>query len=166
MAVINQYVNSLVAAGKRDLGHFVGGVGLNAMVVTFEVAAADDDGSIYRIVKDIHPDVIITAIKVWNDALTSGTSWNLGLYDSLSEGGAIIGSGNQFLSAADFSSARLHAAPLDGMTACDIASVGNKVFEWAAHTILTKRRAYDICLTATTVGSAAGTVTVQLDFMT
>lgn len=165
-SVFNDYVNSLVQSGKRDAGHFVGGVEHHTMFVTWEIAdATNDDGSIYRVVKNIHPDVILTNIKFWNDALTGFTSASLGLYLPLAEGGAIIGSGNQFMSAVDISSAHVHNANLDGMSACDVASLGNKIFEWAGHTILTKKRGYDLALTATTGGSGAGTISIQIDFM-
>lgn len=164
-AVINDYVNALVVSGKRDLGHFVGGSEPGIIVVTFEVAAADSDGSIYRVVKNIHPDIILTNIKLWTDAITSGTSYSLGLYQTLAEGGAIIGTGDQFLSAKDISAGNLHASPIDGMTAVDIANIGNKIFEHAGHTILTKKRGYDLAVTATTVGSAAGTVSLQIDYV-
>lgn len=165
MSVINDYVNSLVAAGKRDMGHFVGGVEIHKMFVTFEVAAADSDGSIYRVVKNIHPDVILTGIKLWTDAITGASSYSIGLYLPLADGGAVIGTGVEFLSAKDVSAGNLHASPIDGMTAVDIANLGNKIFEHAGHTILTKKRGYDIAVTATTVGSAAGTVSLEFEFM-
>lgn len=164
MSVINDYVDSRVAAGKVNRGAFVGGGDHFTIIVTFEVAAADSDGSIYRVIKCVNPDYILTSIKLWTDVITSGTSYSIGLYKTLLDGGAVINSGTEFLSAKDISAGNLHAAPIDGMTAVDIANLQNRIYEHAGHTITSKLRGYDIAVTATTVGSAAGTVTLQFDF--
>lgn len=162
-AVVNTYVNALTAAGKLDKGVFTDGVGAVVMIQTFATAAADDDGSIYRLFKSISPNLICVRASVYNDAITGGTSWDLGIYDAVSEGGAVINK-NIFMSAQDLSSAHAPGASLNGLGNLAVASVTKMIFEQAGHTILTKHRGYDIALTANTVGSGVGNITVVMEF--
>ncbi len=164
-AIVNDYVNALVAAGKLDKGAFVNGGAVIEAVVPFEVAAADDDGSIYRLLKDINPNLILISAEISNDTgMTSSSDWDLGIYLPLSEGGAVI-TKDVFLNGGDLSSAHVAGAGLNAISALDVANLGKMIFEQAGHTILTKKRGYDIALTANTVGSVAGSVSVRLRFI-
>ena len=49
MAVENKYVNANVAADKKAIPALINGDEGKVAVTTFEVAAADDDGSIFRV---------------------------------------------------------------------------------------------------------------------
>src|SRR4051812_28967864 len=81
MAVENKYVNSRVNAGKREISSLAG-LGEKPVVIrtTFEVAAADSDGSVYRIARGIPTRCRIGKIEIANDAITGGTDWDLGFY--------------------------------------------------------------------------------------
>lgn len=168
MAVINAYVNTNVAAGKLADAAQLMGSPTRKMVGTFEVAAADDNGSIYRVFKGLSPDIIITNILVCNDAITGGTQYDVGLYGVLDYdgiGAVVSGKANCFANNLDLSSAHARGSELSGISALDVADSGKRLYEIAGHTQSTKLPAYDLCLTADTVGSGAGTVTVILEYV-
>lgn len=162
MAVENKYVNADVVAENKAVAAFIGGAAPYFAVVTFETAAADDDLSVYRLLKAVPADYIPIDIKIWHDAITSGTDWDLGLYKT--NLGAVL-TKDVFLNGADFSSAVLHAAPVDGLTAVDIADVQKRIYEHASDTLATRELGYDICLTANTVGSGVGTISATFMFV-
>lgn len=160
MAVENKYVNANIVAGKPAMAIQSGGAEVKVFSETFEIAAADDDGSIYRVFKDVPSDLIPVKIEVGCDAITGGTDYDLGFYDV--EGynaGAVVDKdnlmdGQTLATASNFG--------LNGMGAVDVANCCKRFWELAGHTVTTKRKAYDICLTANTVGTAAGTVSIKM----
>lgn len=164
MAVENKYVNSDVAAGKKVNSAFNDGQHPIKMVCTFEVAAANDDGSIFRLFKNVNPDLIPVSIVLLNDAITGCTSVDLGLYEPLEAGGAVIDK-DVFLAAEDINGGNARSSPVDGLTAVAIENVQKKIFELAGHTLATRKKGYDIALTANTIGSAAGTISVIAEFI-
>ena len=180
MAVVNQYVNASYAANgliqnpPGMLNKFRGGAGGNAFSVyeTFNIAATDSSGSVYRILKSVDPNVTPYRISIANTAITGSTSFHLGLY--LSNFGAIVGTGNQFVNAQSLAGARASLHPsvaLDGLSAVPIQSYFQRLFEYAgqttnAPTIATTRQdAFDICLTLNTSGGVAGTVSILMEFV-
>lgn len=160
MAVENKYVNSDIVANKKAVAALVHGAELMCAIATFEVAAADDDGSVYRLF-NVNPHYIPVAIWVTNDAITGGTDYDLGLYKPSVNGvsGAVIGK-DIFADGMNLSSAHLRTAALDGLVTVDAANSTKKIYEHAGDTLSTRELSYDIALTANTVGSGAGTVTV------
>lgn len=165
MAVENKYVDSLLAADKLQTPALVKTAGSFVSIATFEVAAADDDGSIYRLFKNLDPELIPIRIEIYNDAITLGTDYDLGLYETLSDGqGGTVVDKDIFYDGADLSSAHASGSPLDGLTTVDIANRTKRLYEHGGHTIITKKQGYDLALTANTVGSAAGTITVIVEF--
>ena len=89
----------------------IAGGHLRAQVATIEVAAADDDTSVYRLFR-LPSNAKVTAIMVFNDAITGGTSYDVGLYRTAADGGAAVDV-DAFASAVDMSSARAAAGPLN-----------------------------------------------------
>lgn len=166
MAVINDYVdaNLAVAVDKKanalSVARAEGFIG----AVTFEVAAADSDASIYRVFKGVNPDLIPIRVEIYNDAITGGSSYDLGLYDSLAEGGLVIDK-DIFAATLDMSTAAASGSPKDGLKDVNQADRVKRIYELAGHTLTTKHVSYDIALTANTVGSAAGTITVIAFFV-
>ncbi len=123
-----------------------------------EVASADSDGSVYRMVR-VPSGAVIYRIEVMNDAITAGTDYDIGLYFTAVAGGAAVDA-NLFATAIDMSSAR--ALPLDAMfEVLNIDQMEKRLWE---HALLTSDPycEYDICFTANTVGSAAGTVAMRV----
>ena len=171
MAVVNAYTDSNIDATTGQVNKLLnalasGGARVGAMLATFEVAAADSDGSIYRVFKDVEPTLVPLAVLIANDAITGGTDWDVGIYapdlgdvkvaDCISGGTAI-----------DLSSAHANLLPgtaANGFAGLAIDNPRKKIYEYAGDLLATKLGAYDIALTANTVGSAAGTITVLFLF--
>lgn len=160
MAVRDEYVNSNVASGKLDIDAFVSGQGiLRGGVATFEIASADDDASIFRLFKNVGAEVVPLSLRVACDALTGATDFDMGLYDPLERGGAVIDK-DILADGINLSAGYSRILGLDGLVSVDLADAQKRLYQLAGHTFLTKKPGYDICLTANTIGSGAGTVTV------
>lgn len=169
MAVINAYVDTNIAAGKLSDNVAAGNGGvLKWMVCSFVVGSSDAAGSIYRVFKGVSPDVIIKSVRLFNDALTGATSVSCGLYNVLDYDnvGAIVGTGDQFASAVNIASGNaVTSTPLVFDKALSIANRNQPLYIVAGHTQLTKKHAYDICLTMTAMTTGAtGNVCLMVEF--
>ena len=92
MAVVNAYVTHNASSKAIDVdiaARCLGGV-VKCVPFSFEVAAADDNGSVYRIVKGISPRAIPLSFKLFSDSITGLTAVTVGTYKSLDLGGAVI----------------------------------------------------------------------------
>ena len=126
------------------------------------VAAADDDTSIYFLTR-VHSSWSIKHIWLKNDAITAGTSFDLGLYSTLAT--PVIVDVDAYGSAIDMSTART-TLPVDGSCeARDIIKVNQKVWEDAGATAETNVW-YWLTLLANTVGSAAGDISFSVEYTT
>lgn len=163
MAVEDKYVDSELAAGKLAKAAHNAGADLVCMVASFEVAAADDDGSVYRLFKDLPGTLIPVQIEIMNDAITGATDYELGLYEPGIGGAAkdidcLLGSTN-------IASGNARSSKLDGLGAVAIEDSQQTLMELAGDTLDTTPGSYDLAITANTVGSAAGTITVTAWFI-
>ncbi len=158
MAVEDKYVNSLLAAGKKAPATFAIGGRLLCLPFNFEVAAADDNDSVYRIGK-LPANAIPIKGEIFADALTSLTDLDLGLYKP-GIGGAVVDI-DLFADGLDIASGEAITAPLNLLTnlggADPVGSVGEKVWELLGLSAPTLQ-SYDLALTARAAGSGAGTV--------
>ena len=163
MAVEDKYVDSAVAAGNVGVGAAVQGKTLKCVRKTFEVAAADDNNSVYRVFPDVNPELIPVQINVYNDAITGGTDYDLGLYER-GIGGAVI---DQDVLAAtlNMSSGASLGSPKNGLGALNVADVEKALHQLVSQNIGSLKGGYDICVTAPTVGTAAGTITVEMFYI-
>lgn len=166
MAVENKYVDSTIEADGIASAPTTGRGEMFAGTITFEVAAADSDLSVYRLFKALSPDTRIIDIKINSDAITSGTDWDLGFYEVSAAGqtGAVVDK-DALLDGLDLSSATVAGAEVSAFTAPNILNLVDPIYLLAGDTATTKKPAYDIALTANTVGSAAGTITVRIIFV-
>ncbi len=166
MAVENKYVNANTEASKLTEAAFVHGDKTVSAVVTFEVAAADSDASVYRLLKNVPADLIPVQIHIASDAITSGNDWDLGFYKPTVDGvnGAVIDA-DKLANTLDLSSASTWASPKDGLENLDLNEVQERIYTLAGDTLDTKEIGYDIALTANTVGSAAGTISAKFIFV-
>lgn len=162
LAVEDKYVNANTEAGKKATALESGGGNAVCLVGTEEIAAADDDGSVYRFFKAVPAEYVPLRLEVYNDAITAGTDYDIGLYevkDDNGNGGAVVDK-DKFADGLDMSSGAAKGSPKDGLSAIGIDEVAETLWELAGHTISTRKPAYDIALTANTVGSAAGTISM------
>lgn len=134
---------------------------LKVSSTTISVAAADADGDIYAVLP-VHSSWSIKSIRIFNDAITAGTSYDLGLYSNASTPAVV--DVDAYGSAIDMSSART-TAPLEAMfEARDIVKINKKVYEDAGLTT-DSNVWYLLALTANTVGSAQGDITVVVEYV-
>lgn len=166
MAVENKYVNADIVANKKVNVNANAGALTWTMEGSFEVAVADSDLSVYRIIKGAPWNLIPSKIEIYNDVITDGTDYDLGIYESTVDGveGPVID--REALAAAlDMTSAGTRPTPKDGMNAVDIGSPGQTLLELAGETLTDHKTNYDIAFTAVTVGSALGTVAYRITFI-
>jgi hypothetical protein len=166
MAVENKYVNSDIVAEKKANSAFNEGAASVIAVAQFEVAAADDNGSVYRLFKNVNPDLIPVRIEILADAITGGTDYDLGFYET-SEGG-VDGpeiDKDKLLDGIDFSSGFARGSEQNGLAGVGIDEAQERIYELAGDTQATKKIGYDIAITANTVGSGAGTIAVTAWFV-
>ena len=155
----DKYVNADIVANKKGSGYEVGGTLLVPLCQTEEIISTDNDGDIYRFFKGVSGDCKIVDLLVFSDAITSATDYDIGFYEV--NGGAVVDA-DALLSSGDISGGKAVGSGLSGLSAVDVADLANPIYELAGHTVATRKAAYDICVTANTVGSATGTVTLQL----
>lgn len=169
MTVQNKYVSALLAAGKLEnaaLG--AGGARTITMVATEEIATTTTDEilSVYRFFQ-VSGNLIPVKIEVYGDAAIVALQMDVGLYEQTPFGGADgpVIDRDIFGSAIDIDGITTSTAPIDGMENLDIANRTKKIYEHAAHTVLTSKAGYDIALTSTTAATTGGTVTVVATFV-
>ena len=162
MAVEDKYVNAELAAGKKGSSFATVGQKTITLVQTEEIATTDDDGSVYRFFKGVPSTYIPTEITIVCDAITGGTNYDLGLYE-VGVGEAVVDK-DVLMDGQTLATALTRATGHQlGLGIVDKADVTKTLGELSAQTNVSA--AYDIALTANTVGSAAGTVTIIATFV-
>lgn len=162
MAVENKYVGTLTAAGKLDNAAKTIGDRVIWMTNTVEIAAADDDGSVYRFFKSVPSNLIPVEITITTDGQTGMTDCDLGLY-KVGVSGAVVDK-DVLMDGQTLASALTRASGHQlGLAAVNIADIGKSLATLSAQS--NPDTSYDIALTANTVGSAAGTVSITAVFV-
>lgn len=164
MAVEDKYVDSDVAANNLVHGLKFNGATVIAMRAIAAIAAADDDGSVYRLFRSVPANLIPLHIDIVCDAITGGTDYDLGFYKPLAFGGTVVDKDN-LMDGQTLASA-LTCATGQGLGMKDVSAANQlkKVWEHAGHTSTTKLESYDIALTGNTVGTGAGNACVTAYF--
>lgn len=157
MAIEDKYVDSDLAAGKLAKGALSQGAETITMIATEEIAAADDNGSVYRLFKSVPSTYIPVEITIACDGITGGTDYDLGLYG--------VGAGEPAVDADVLMDGQTLASALTratghqlGLQTVNVADATKTLGELSGQTDVDP--SYDIALTGNTVGTAAGTVTV------
>lgn len=135
---------------------------------TVEVAAADDNASVYRMFR-VWSGWRVVQLLLFNDAITSGSAYDVGLYQTAENGGAVVDA-DCWASDVTMVSARATSGPLDcTFEALNIDKIEKTVWEVAAIAVTTiladPTRWYDVCLTGDTVGSGAGTISMHMVYV-
>lgn len=163
MAVLDKYVHAGLVSGRTTVpGVAAQGWPTVSMVATFETAAADDDGSVFRIFPSVPSSFIPKSMRLCCDAITGSTDWDCGLYKP-GVGGAVVNK-EILANGVNISAGYSRILGLDLLVTVDLANALKSLWELAGATIVTKPATYDICLTANTIGSGAATVTVYAEF--
>lgn len=164
MAVRNAYIESNVAAGKKANAAFNDGQPEITMIATFETLAADDAGSIYRLFKNLPPNLIPVDIKIMCDAIAGATDIDLGFYEPLEAGGAVIDK-DVLMASADIAAGQARGSEENGLQSVNVADVQKNIAELCGHTLITRKAGYDLALTADSEITAAGTISVIAKFV-
>lgn len=171
MGVVNAYVDTdTTNKSPRQRPEEVGFGELNVLTKTFEVQAADDDGSIYRLAP-IPTNFVPVEILIACDAITNGTDYDLGFYRTAEEGGAVVKK-DLLMDGQTMASA---SKVLNGMGIVGIENYGKTIAELlgAASVNAPNGQPYsnvntppvlDLALTANTVGTVQGTISVIAKF--
>jgi len=166
MAVIDAYVDSNLAAGKKGVsGNSVPGQ-LFAIAGTFEIAIADSDASIYRIA-NLGANLIPFSLCVMGDDALDITYFDVGLYlpgasgaavdiDCFADNLAVNGDG---IDSADLANNALVSLPIDdiGKPLWNIAAVKAA----GSYTQAEHPASFDLCLTAKSDPGAVATVSYR-----
>ncbi len=164
MGVVNTKSTSVTNADATPVVHnnpFVEGGLVRCSVGTVEVAAADDDTSTYRMCR-IPSNARIISAHILCDAITGGTSYDLGFWDTAANGAAVITGGTSVLaSAVDLSSAITTVNTEHVFEAMDIAKIEKRAWELTSLTV-DPMKEFDVVLSANTVGTGAGTISLVI----
>ena len=164
MAVENKWVDTDLEAGRKSAASKVAGGQVRELAITFEVAAADSDGSIYKLAR-IPANAVITKAELNCDAIAGSTDWDLGFYDddeATAVDADILADGVDINAGAALGS---EVNMLGNGSTYGVDDIGKKVWEILGKTISNKKEGYILALTANTVGSADGTVSLRLQYL-
>jgi hypothetical protein len=127
---------------------------------TAEKASGDGDGSTLRLCRLRSGDVI-HALTLFNDALAGATGASVGLYRTAADGGAAVNAG-LFAGGLSLAAASTAGTAIT-FAAQDIAGVNKRIWELLGLPS-DPQAEYDLTVTLTTAGAAAGTVSVHGTF--
>jgi len=162
MAVESKFVNSDLGTGTLLDSKSNGGTSIKWARATEEVAVADDNGSVYGYFLISSSDAL-KSLKVWNDAITNGTDYDVGLYNYDRENNTIgtVVDKDCFADGLDLSSA---ADATNALTAPNIDELHKSIWEYASLSLTADpKKTYVIAVTGNTVGTAAGTITLDVE---
>lgn len=136
------------------------GAPLNVAVATVEVAAADDNASVYRMLQ-VPSNAIITRLEILNDAIAGATDYDVGLYKQARYGGAAVDV-DLLCDGLDMTVERY--LPLDATFQIrGIETAEQRLWQLLGLTA-DPQVVYELCFTANTVGTAAGTLSIRVQW--
>lgn len=163
MAVEDKYVHSRLVSGQVTVpGLAAQGWPTVACVATFETAAANDDGSVFRLFPSIPSSAIPKMLRISCDAITGMTDVDMGLYKP-GVGGAVVVK-DVLADGINPSAGYSRILGLDGLVSVDLANALKTLWELAGATITNRPATYDVCMTANTMGSGVGTITAYFEY--
>ncbi len=131
-------------------------------VGTVEIAVADDDNSVYRMAR-LRSSDRVSQLTVFYDSITGGTGFELGVYRTADDGGAVVDS-DLFAGATSLATGTTTGTELAfKSSASDIARIDKRIWELLGLSA-DPQIDYDVAFTATTVGATAGTVSLRVRF--
>jgi hypothetical protein len=145
--------------GAKKNSPLVYGGMLHQQVGKVEVAAADDNNSIYRMGR-VHSSWRPMHMWLFNDAIQSGADYNLGLWDIAEAGGAVI-SENCFGDAVSMTSARAASGGTDIMHEALNIDDATKAYWEIAGLTTDPNKWMDVCFIGIAVGSGAGGIVLK-----
>lgn len=144
-----QVLNDLQIAGGK----------VKCLRAVVEQGASDNDGSVFRLAR-IHSSWLVKGVRKFHDAITGGTSYDLGLYRTAGDGGAVVDA-DAYASAVSLASADTAGVQI-AFEARDVANIEKKVWQDAGLSS-DPNLWYDLALTGNTVGSTGGTIGLDIE---
>lgn len=140
------------------------GAVLREQVGTVEIAAADDASSVYRVAR-VHTSWRLSEVSHFNDAITSGTDYDVGFYDTAANGGAVINV-NAIADAVSLASGSLTPVQVlfEGSSDTGVEDIEQAVWQMAGLTS-DPGKFVDLCYTGVAPGSGAGTLSVRTRYV-
>jgi hypothetical protein len=154
MGVENLYVTHNASSEAVNVTKgvlFTGGI-VKAIPFSFEVAAADSDGSVYRI-GQIPVNARILNVQYFNDAIAGATDYEIGVYRPLEVGGAVAEL-DIVLGSTDINAGSAVLVNVPTL----VANMGKKLWQVVGASAQPTYQVYDLAITGNTVGTAAGTI--------
>ena len=164
MGVVNTKstpVTNADATPSKKTAALIAGGRLRSIVALVEIAAADSDLSVYRFAR-IKSHWRIVSIRKFHDAITSGTAYEFGLYDTAENGGLVVDA-DAYAQTVDISSADIIGAEI-AYEKRDVSKINDQVWQDAGLSADSQKE-YDLAALATTVGSAAGTLALVIQYV-
>lgn len=160
MAVINAYVTTNaggVAADVDIAARFSGGI-VKCIPFSFEVAAADDNASIYRIGR-VSPYAIPLSLQLYSDAIAGPSDAQFGVYKPLDLGGDVVDVDNLAVSV-DITAGKATITEMLIPTGLAQDEVGKSIGAIAgiSDANMKKYGSLDLAITTPTGVTAAGTI--------
>lgn len=141
---------------------WIQGAPVKTAIGTVEVAAADDNASVYRFVR-VPSGARIQRVELMSDAITGGTSYSAGLYKPASAGGAAVDA-DFFAAGLDLSAGNTEPVDVTFNNVMGIENIEKRLWDLLGLTA-DPFIEYDICLTGDTVGTAAGTLSLRVEWV-
>lgn len=165
MAVVNTKSTAVTGADAvpavRPSAYVSAGV-LRESVGTVETAAADDELSVYRLVR-VPSNARISSILLGADAITAASAADVGVYQTAANGGAALDA-DFFAADVDISSGIVFTEELLQATVTDKDKVEKRLWElFPATYTVDPQRDFDLCVTVNDV-TAAGTISMKVKF--
>lgn len=166
MAAYNEFVtqNASSKVADVDVSARFCGAPVKKQLFSFEKAAADINGSIWRVAR-ISPFAKILSVKLAMDNITSLTDLDIGFYKPLEVGGTAI---DKDCIKDGFDGHTGQTALAEMYTnATQIADVGKEAYLLAGITAANAKKygAFDVALTGNTAGTSVGTISGVIEYV-
>jgi hypothetical protein len=159
MAVVDTKTTQLSTQDTAGDGMGLSGSVLYTSVASVEVAAGDDDGSKYRLLR-LPANAVLVSLEVAADALGTSAAYNIGTYYPTSiQSGAVIDA-DEFASSVAMATAIAWTNILEEAAATDISKIGQPLWQRTGLTAAVGH-GIDIVATSATNGDAAGTIAIR-----
>lgn len=164
MAVVDIFSNADLQAGKLANPAYCQGAQPYHVAATASIGATDSATSVYRIIKGLRPQMIITSIALYNDALGSGAVISIGVYKPKTGAMLTTAAVNASLFGTGIAVA---TAPGNGVSTNGVNNItpANRFKTIADLLGLSTKNlpeAYDLAITLTTAGGSAGVVAASI----
>jgi hypothetical protein len=157
MPVENKYTDAATAAGNRAHPLVAGAAQGSYLVAPLVVAAADDDGSVFRVAKSVPVSLVVSRLQATvRTAITGGTDYDVGVYRT--DLGAVL---DKDLFSAGNTLASLGTVDLLGNVNAARCNMTIAELFFAINGTQIGVEEVDIALTGDTVGTGAGNAVIH-----